>query len=191
MNPTAKNIGIIVLIAAIAAVAALGIFRPELLKSVFSGKSAEDTRAAYQNQTLGVTFKYPTSYQLQERDIEINKAPVHFITLAQTTDVPQGGEGPTAMSVTVFTLDKPVPLADWLHSMQNLTPAPTGGYDYQETTVAGEPALAYSATGLYESDNVAVARGNRVYVFSVTWLTRQDPILKDFDNLLKTVSFGF
>lgn len=168
-----------------------GIFawrNPNVLSKLTGTEAAP---LSYENSNVGVSFKYPPSYQLQERDLTINNQPVRFITLAQTVDVPQNSEGPTAMTVAIFTLPAPQDVRDFLRSMQTTTPEPQGGFKYEDTTVGGQPAVKYQATGLYESDNVAVSRGNRVYVFSVTWLSREDTIVADFGDLLQTVSFGF
>ncbi len=146
------------------------------------------TSGRYENN--GVAFSYPSSYDLQERDLTINDEVTHIVTLLpKGRTIPVNGEGGTAMTLSIFTPSKPQPLADWLRAMSSGSPAPTGGFDYQEGTVGGEPALIYSATGLYESDNIAVMKDTHAYIFSSTWLTRDDRILKDFSSLISSVSF--
>lgn len=144
----------------------------------------------YASETAKVSFKYPDSYIVQERDLTINNDPFHLVILTRVDDViPENGEGSTVITVSIFDLSKPQPLKDWLGTMTNSMPEPAGGYVYKEGALGGEKSLRYTSTGLYESDNVAVQIENRVYVFSSTWLTREDQILKDFENLLSTVTF--
>ena len=150
----------------------------------------ESSEQTYQGEGVKVSFTYPDSYELQERNLTINDNMVRVITLLQKgVVIPEGGEGGTAITLAVFEEKEPISLTDWVHSMTNTFPVPTDGFDYQEIEVGGEKALAYTSTGLYESDNVAIAKGNKVYVFSASWLTRDDQILKDFARLLASVSF--
>ena len=146
------------------------------------------TTEKYESGTHGVSFSYPSTYAVEERDLEINGTNGHFIPLMRKADVvPANGEGGTAMTVAIFNNRQNVPLADFLQNLKSLTPEPTTGWDYTEASVAGKEGIAYSGTGLYESDNVAVAGTGKVYLFSTSWLTREDQILKDFDALLKSV----
>lgn len=159
----------------------------------FSGKRAvqsSDIRVAtstYSNTSLGISFMYPDSYALQERDITINKDEVHIITLTQKgVVIPENGDGSTAITLSVFTTVKGVSLPGWLQA----TVGAEGSFDYQKATLGGETALEYTATGLYESDNIAAIHSGHGYIFSSTWSSHEDHILKDFSSLLSTVSFS-
>lgn len=148
------------------------------------------TENTYQSEGAGVSFKYSDSYELQERNLTINNEMVRVITLLQKgVVIPEGGEGGTAITVAIFEEKEPISLTDWVHSMTNTFPVPTDGFNYQEIEIGGEKALAYTSTGLYESDNIAVSKNGKVYVFSASWLTREDQILKDYSKLMTSVSF--
>ena len=181
-----NKIALSVLLVLVLVLVALGVVR-------FTGKGfhpqseAEVATSTYSNAALGFSFKYPDSYALQERDITINKAQVHIITLTQKgVVIPENNDGSTAITLSVFTVGKEASLPAWLQ-----TTVETGGsFDYQKGTLGSEPALVYTATGLYESDNIAAMHGGHGYILSSTWSSREDHILKDFNSLLSTVTFS-
>lgn len=184
-----------IVIGAIALVIVLGVYMG-VRSGVFSQGAkllpafSEPKLIEYASETAKVSFKYPDSYIIQERDLAINGDPFHLAILTRVGDViPENGEGSTVITLSIFDLSKPQSLKEWLGTMTNIMPEPAGGYAYKEGTLGGEKSLRYTSTGLYESENVAVQIGNRVYVFSSTWLTREDQILKDFEALLSTVTF--
>lgn len=177
--------------AAVLVLIAVGVYAGTQFFAKTDGKTpVVAVETTYKNEEVGVSFAYPDTYELQERNLTINGDMVRIITLLpKGVVIPEGGEGSTAITLAVFDEKEPISLTDWVHTMTNTFPVPTDGFDYQETEVGGEKALAYTSTGLYESDNVAIAKENKVYVFSASWLTRDDQILKDFTRLLASVSF--
>lgn len=58
-----------------------------------------------------------------------------------------------------------------------------------ETTIAGESALSYHASGLYENKIIVIARQNFVYMFTAFYNDPKDKILTDFEEMVKTVRF--
>jgi hypothetical protein len=61
---------------------------------------------------------------------------------------------------------------------------------YITTTVGGREAVEYRTTGLYEAMNYVFAGGDAIYMFSVTWLTPQDEIIRDFTRVKASFAFG-
>ncbi|MDZ4226851.1 MAG: hypothetical protein U1D26_00035, partial [Patescibacteria group bacterium] len=59
-----------------------------------------------------------------------------------------------------------------------------------ELSVGGEAGLKYSATGLYENDNVVVALPSYVYMFTAFYNSPTDRIRADFEDVLRSVEFG-
>jgi hypothetical protein len=182
----------IALIAVALAVVAVGVY-------VFSGAKLEAPQQAEQNggaelsrfedKELSLAFSYSPDYTLEKREIEVGGAMATYLTLIPADYVPpQGGEGPPALTVAVYPNPQGKPLADWLAGMTNAAPTPTGGWDFSEATIDGRDGLAYTSTGLYESDNVAVAANGNIYVFSAAWMTREDRTLNELDTLLRSVN---
>lgn len=144
----------------------------------------------YDSVQDGITFSYPAHYTLQLHELDITTMTGKYLTLIPSeAQIPVGGEGPPSITVGIFENPQKTPLADWLKIITNGAPMPASGWDFAEGTVAGENAIAYTATGLYESDNVAVAHGTRVYLFSASWMTRDEATLKDLEFLLQSVRF--
>lgn len=184
------NPQIIALIAVALAVVAVGAY-------VFSGAEVQaptQTNGApqlstFEDESLPLSFSYSQEYALEKREIEVGGVMATYLTLIPADYVPpQGGEGPPAITVAVYPNPAGKPLADWLAGMTNAAPTPTGGWDFSEATIDGRDGLAYTSTGLYESDNIAVASSGNIYVFSAAWMTREDRTLKELDTLLRSVN---
>jgi hypothetical protein len=139
--------------------------------------------------SFGVSFSYPDTYILfKENDPDAREA-ITLITKAdaralEESEVPR--EGPTAITLQIF--ESALPASNWIK--QN----PRSNYNedfvpYRTSSLAGEEAFVYGWSGLYEGESVLVAREGRLYLFSVTWMSADDPIRFDFRDLLATVRF--
>lgn len=149
---------------------------------------ADAQTSTFDGGELHFSFAYRDTYTLEKREIEVDGVLATYLTLTpKGSVVPVAGEGPTGLTVVVFPNPRGIGLADWLQSMNNTGVMPTSGWDFAEAVVDGKDALAYTSTGLYESDNVAVSHKGAVYVFSGTWLTREDQTLKDLNALIQSV----
>ena len=144
----------------------------------------------YTSPTAKVSFAYPNSYELQEHPDSFENNPVSVMTLIKKgTVVPDMSEGPVMISVLAVGNASGTPLETWVKekSISNYYLSQTK--TLSQTLVGGEAALAYSYSGLYENDAVAVAHNGKVYLFFVSWMDASDPMRADFQNLLKTVQF--
>ncbi len=138
----------------------------------------------------GISFMYPTSYQLSSRHEGTAERSWDVLLLLPKGYVPpQGGEGPPAISVSVFDNVEKLPLEQWVRgdARSNFKLSTQG--TLASTTVGGQGALTYEYSGLYESNAVAVAYNNKIFLLQVGWMTPQDQIVADFKNLLTTVQF--
>lgn len=175
------------------AVVAVGVYvfsgaKLEAPQQVAKG-TTETQRATFSDDSLSLSFTYPSDYELEKREIEVSGATATYLTLIPAEYVPpQGGEGPPAITVAVYPNPQGKPLADWLAGMTNAAPSPTGGWDFSEATIDGREGVAYTSTGLYESDNIAVAGNGNIYIFSAAWMTREDRTLTELDALLRSVN---
>jgi hypothetical protein len=177
-------IGIVVL-----AVIAGGMYYWQKSKPADTPAPVTTTPVVYDSSTDGLSFSYPSSYKLDEHQLDITTMKGKYLTLTpKNVQVPQDSEGPPGLTVEIFENPRNTALADWLKEITSGTP-PVEGASTTSIAVAGEPGIKYQATGLYESDNVATKHGTHIYVFSASWLTRQDQTLRDLDTLLSTVQF--
>ena len=144
--------------------------------------------STFESDELHLSFKYPGTYTLVKREIDVNGSLATYLTLTHTGETtPEAGEGPTGLTLAIFPNPKNLDLADWLHSMNSTAPTPTSCFDFAETRVDGNDALTYTSTGLYESDNVAVSHKGAIYIFSGSWRTREDQTVKDLGALITSV----
>lgn len=145
----------------------------------------------YRNENIGIAFTYPSVYVLQEHDAVGGDMSHQRITLINEADAEprENSEGPTAITLDVWKVGSTTPsLLSWLKDSPDSNFA-LGTGAYSSTTVSRQEALEYSWSGLYEGKSTAVLRGDTLYNFSVTRITPEDIILKDFEEMLKTVEF--
>jgi hypothetical protein len=139
----------------------------------------------------GVSFLYPNTYELSSRtDGNAEREWDVLLLLPKGYVPPQGGEGPPAIAVSIFPNTEGTGLEAWVKgdARSNYKLSSTGALT--AGVVGGEEALFYQHSGLYETDAVAVAKGGKIYLFSAGWLSGEDQIRSDFQELIKTVQFN-
>jgi hypothetical protein len=151
----------------------------------------------YSSGKLGLAFTFSSDYMLQEHAEEGGEREQYSIVLAEDTEENRrvfageepGREGPPTITISIFqnNLDH-YTTRGWIRDTSFSNFKLSDG-ELREATVNGEPALAYGATGLYENDNVVIARDDFVYMFTVFYLLPDDKIRADFGELLDTVRF--
>lgn len=138
----------------------------------------------------GVSFLYPDSYELSSRT-EGNGERLWdiLVLLPKEYVLPANSEGPPVISMSVFQSDGAA-VETWVRGNARSNFKLSADDTLTGTMVGGEPALAYRYSGLYEADAVAVAHRGKIFLFEVGWLTPEDKIVEDFQNLLDTVEFS-
>lgn len=142
----------------------------------------------YTNSEYDFRFGYPEGYVLTERSEEDR----YTITLVHTEDAvpPEGGEGPTAITIDVYQRDPSTQsLLDWM-TTTSASNYQLGSRAYTQTTVAGESAYEYTWSGLYEGKTTVLLHNDAVIAISVTWMTPQDEILDEYEQVLRSFEFG-
>lgn len=152
--------------------------------------------AKYSSADVGLEFDYrtgPAGYVVDER------IPVDFgdlvkvIILPRAEDAakepPVNGEGAPTITISVFNNAKKQFPRVWAeeniqYSNINLL---TG--DVLETVVGGANAIRYAADGLYASNNVVVAHGDKVYVIAGQFMDEDSDLYRDFSPLVESIRF--
>lgn len=145
---------------------------------------------SYVSPELGLSFYYPKTYEVTLHTE--GNAERRWYTLVLLPDEyipPQGGEGPPSIAISAYDNVEGLPLEQWIRGDARSNFKLPGDQLLKSTTIDGEAALKYQYSGLYETDAVAVAHGGRVYVFSAGWLTPQDVIRAEFQDLYSSVNF--
>lgn len=151
----------------------------------------------YENAIYDISFAYPSTYALQEREVGDGHRYHYSITLIDKetlANVPQNGEGPPSITIDIFqnNLDK-LSIEDWVRgtSFSNFKLSPDGRL--ASSTVANAPALSYTWDGLYRGESVVFAHPgaagkDNIIMLSVTSLTHEDSIRSNFAMLLASIS---
>ncbi len=138
----------------------------------------------------GVSFKYPDSYELASHTVGTSERQWDVLVLLPKGYVaPQGGEGPPAITMSVFQNPEALGLEAWVKgdARSNYKLSQDGAMTAGR--VGGEEALFYNHSGLYEFDAVAVKHDGKIFLFEAGFDDQANPIRSDFSNLIKTVQF--
>ena len=145
----------------------------------------------YRSDELGIAFDFRTdSYEVKlHEDLAADPAWQSLVLLPKGFVPPAASEGPPSISIIKFANPNGTPLETWVKTDPHSNYQLLTGDTFATTTLAGEPAFSYQHSGLYETDAVAVAHGGNIYLFSAGWMTPNDRIRTDFQDVLKTVEF--
>ncbi len=144
---------------------------------------------SYSSGRYGLAFEYPASYQLDEKEVGNMERTHHVITLTDKAflPLPTDGDGPVSMTIDIFENDRDsLSSEDFIRTTANSN-YKLGGGVIASTSYGELTGLEYGWSGLYEGRSLVVARPGYVFMFSVTHQTSNDPILKDFKDILATV----
>lgn len=137
---------------------------------------------AYVNAAYGIAFDYTGDYDLTEREAGSAERYHYSIALTQAiAAVPEGGEGPTAITVDIFQNDiERQNVEDWIRNT-SASNVKLGDGALTSVMVDGQEALSYSWDGLYRGDSVVLAHRDNIIMLSVTYLDPADKIRGDFE----------
>lgn len=161
--------------------------------SVMAPAPAPATAQVYTSEEQGISFLYPEGYYLMERSVGSDTRPQTALVLVEDTEENRAvldgtattpREGPTAITVDIYPNPEQLSSSAWIENDTNWTIRTS---DMTPTTVGGKEAVSYTWSGLYEGRSTVVTEGDRAYVFSVTWMTPEDPLLTDYEELLQNV----
>lgn len=156
-----------------------------------------NTYLNYSNEVLGVEFTYrtgPDGYVIKEHlPSNLSEDLLGTIVVMRTEDaereMPVGGEGPATITISVLKNSKKQQSEAWANANNIYSNINLKTGEVSEYVLGGANAIRYSATGLYESDNVVVAHGENVYVLSGNYMDAESDLRKDFTPLLESVRF--
>lgn len=139
----------------------------------------------YSSLEHGISFSYPEGYTLNERD----ERGAHVITLTvASAEVPEAGEGPTSITVQIVPNAGNQTADEWIRSSPLSNFRLSGGTP-AEVMVGTDSALAFAWDGLYPGTTIVQARGEKIYAFSVTYLSPEDPIRTHFAQVVASATF--
>lgn len=152
---------------------------------------------AYRSAKFGFRFESPTGYVVdnsQENQRPRAGEPLQgTIELWKSADYEaikkhnfEGSEYPPNISIAVYNNSKQQPLSYWKDTIS------IGSNNVRNVTVAGQDAIAYTATGLYESDNILLFTPNRQRVIrlSRSYHNASDPSQQAFQQFVSSFTFN-
>lgn len=149
----------------------------------------ESGMKAYTNSRLNISFEYPETYELTERTV-VPPQGRHSITLIEKGTEPPAGiatEGPPAITLDFFDKKTAVQsLGEWAKE-QNVSNFNLGAGAFASTTVDGVGAIRYAWDGLYRGETVLFEHDRRIIAASVTYNSPTDNILKDFEDIVRSI----
>ena len=137
-----------------------------------------------------ISFVYGDAYALTSRSDSFEGNPVTVLNITdKDVIIPDYSEGPVSMAVLAVKNPSETALEAWVKTKSISNFELSMDKNLTATTVGGKPGLAYTYSGLYENDAVAVAHDGAVYLFFVSWIDAESPMRADFQTLLKSVTF--
>lgn len=161
-----------------------------------SPSAPKATTREYTSRVYRFSFIYPSRYHLEEKHAGTPERPQLATVLVENTEenlallagtaTEPPREGPTAITVDAYQNPNGLSPEEWAKSDTNwiLSDKRT-----DLVSVGGEDGFLFYWDGLYAGKSAVVTHGNYAYVFSVTWITAHDRIVRDFETLLKSVKF--
>lgn len=160
-----------------------------------STPSSTQGENTFQSDRFGFRFQYPAGFTPDNRGEnqppEAKEALLGRIEVWTSEDYKaiasgtwKGGEYPASVTISVFDNAQKRPLSAWKET--NLS----RGED-KTITVAGQEALSYASTGLYEADNVIFASPDERYVIHIqgAYINPEDPMRQAYQEVLSSFKF--
>ncbi len=154
-----------------------------------SSTSGQYRDVFYLSDRFGFRFVSPSGYEITPSETQPSSKPappLQVLELWQQADFLNRAalmEMPPLIRITVYNNTKRLPLTHWKGELSR--------NDDRPIRVAGQLAIAYTSTGLYESDNVLLPSPDGRYVFRLTvgYMDAKASIRKVFQELVTDFAF--
>ena len=159
------------------------------------GSSNAQAKNIFHSDRFGFQFQYPEGFTPDNRSEnqppEAKEALLGRIEVWTSEDYQaiasgtwKGGEYPASVTISVFDNAQKPPLKAWKEESLSR------GED-KIITVAGQEALSYASTGLYEADNVIFASPDGRYVIHIrgAYINPDDPMRQTYQKVVSSFEF--
>jgi hypothetical protein len=155
---------------------------------VASPSPAANPNAFYLSDRFGFQITLPKGYIIAPSESAPPTQParpLEVLELWNQADYPHRAslpETPPLITITVYNNTRRLPLSAYKGELSH--------NDDRLITVGGQPAIAYTSTGLYESDNVLLSSADGRYVFRLrgSYMDANAPIRQDFQNVVSSLT---
>jgi hypothetical protein len=151
--------------------------------------------AHFTSDMYGLSFDFPETFFITEKETGSAMSPIHSIILAPDTQenrdlfagkLSDGREGSPTVTIDIYQNTENLTPQQWVEQRSNWL---LKDRNPRMVTVAGEQALAYQWTGLYEGQSYIVSKNGRLYVFSASWLGENDETIPAFNTVTLSARF--
>jgi hypothetical protein len=147
-------------------------------------------RAFYQSNRFGFRIVSPRGYIITPSKTKPSTkpaTPIQVLEIWQQADFLHRAslpETPPIISITIYNNSKRLPLTHWKGELSR--------NDHRSLTVAGQNAIAYTSTGLYEYDNVLFSSPDNRYIYRLTagYADAKAPIRQTFQKIVSSFTFN-
>jgi hypothetical protein len=160
-------------------------------------RQTSQSQNIYRSTRFGFWFKYPKAYVVDSSNENRQPKPGEplqgIIEIWKSADYQgmkrdnfYGSEPPPNISISVYSNPNRLPLSQLKDTLS------IGSRNARTITVAGQNAIAYTSTGLYEFDNVLLFSrdGRRVIRLSRGYLNASDPSRQAFEQVVSSFKFN-
>ncbi|PZV05385.1 MAG: hypothetical protein DCF22_24735 [Leptolyngbya sp.] len=156
--------------------------------AIASSAPAQYRDVFYLSDHFGFRVVSPSGYTLTPSETPPSKQPVAPLEVlegwqqADFADRIYLSKTPPIIRITVYKNDQRLPLTAWKSESHN--------HD-RPFTVAGQTAISYTSTGIYQSDNVLFRSPDSRYIFRLTaeYLEPKAPIRQAFQEIVSSFTF--
>lgn len=142
----------------------------------------------------GLTFSYPDGYDIREQEPEEGETTslVYQYTLQPTSDTAvasttEAAEGLPVISVQIYTNPDGQSAADRGSAMTDFLDGEIPLTEGEPITVGDYEGISYRTDGLYAANVVWLSTDAYLYRLAGEFITEDDPIMADFQNILDSV----
>lgn len=166
--------------------------------STKSVKLSQNSRNRYRSNSLGFSFEYPNSYMLDNSQENLKTSSEKTLRgrleLWQAADYRairsgkfQGGtEYPENLSISVYRNPKRLSLREWVKSSHDFVAT----RDFKVVSIAGQQALSFHSSGLYDSNNIVLTNTNSTEIISIrAELDSNGANKRAFQHIVSTLRF--
>ena len=147
----------------------------------------------YDSDSLGISFRYPETYFLEEKNLGDGHRARHAVILSEDTEENRlvregkapGREGPITITLEIFQNLEGYDLREWIEGTAFSNWKLSDGVK-KDVEIGGAPAISYRWSGLYEAESIVFKNRDYIAMLSVAYITRDDVTYRDFPVILNT-----
>jgi hypothetical protein len=140
----------------------------------------------YSRAEYGITFEVPDGYRVMEMSYGASNRHSIILSKADISTIPEGSEGPTAISFDIFTEPSSETIEGWVRD-NNISNFNLNGGSFERVSVDDTSAISYNWDGLYRGRSIAFIHRDNVVIVSGTYLEEGDDVYLAFDRVVSSI----